>query len=159
MAVVLYYIDGYSQSEVAVFLEMSVDAVKKQLQRARNRLQERMIAMVRDDLQKRRPSKDNRFVQAVQLFASLQGAAEESELTTIELMVIDGIDIDGQNEDGQTLLHWAAQQGRTDAVELLIQHGAALDILDRAGKTPLQAAEERGQTEVAALLRRHGATE
>ncbi|HET9222088.1 MAG TPA: sigma-70 family RNA polymerase sigma factor, partial [Roseiflexaceae bacterium] len=108
-AVILYYIDGYSQHEVAAFLELSVDAVKKQLQRARERLQERMLAMVRDDLRKRRPSKDNRFVQAVRLFSSLQAAAEESELTTIELMLVDGVDIDAQNEAGHTLLHWAAQ--------------------------------------------------
>jgi RNA polymerase sigma factor (sigma-70 family) len=159
LAVILYYIDGYSQNEVAAFLEMSVDAVKKQLQRARNRLQERMIAMVRDDLQKHRPSKDNRFVQAVRLFASLQAAAEESELTTIELMLVDGVDIDAQNEAGETLLHWAAQQGRADAVELLIRHGAALSIRDRSGKTPLRAAVERGYAEVAELLRRHGAEE
>jgi RNA polymerase sigma factor (sigma-70 family) len=158
-AVILYYIDGYSQNEVAAFLEMSVDAVKKQLQRARERLQERMIAMVRDDLQKRRPSKDNRFVHAVRLFTSLRAAAEESELSTIELMLVDGVDIDAQNEDGQTLLHWAAQQGRADAVELLIHHGAALNIQDKSGKTPLQAAVERGHTEAAELLRQRGAIE
>ena len=132
---------------------------KKQLQRARSRLQEGMLAMVQDDLQKRRPSKDNRFVQAVRLFSSLHAAAEESELTTIELLLLDGVDIDAQNEDGWTLLHWAAQQGRADAVELLIQHGAALGIRDRAGKTPLQVAKERGQMETGALLCRHGATE
>jgi RNA polymerase sigma-70 factor (ECF subfamily) len=158
-AVILYYIDGYSQNEVAVFLELSVDAVKKQLQRARVRLQERMLAMVRDDLQKRRPSKDNRFVQAVRLFSSLPAAAEESELTTIELMLVDGVDIDAQNEVGQTLLHWAVQQGRADAVELLIRHGAALDIQDKSGHTPLRTAVEHGYVEIAQLLRRHGATE
>ena len=156
-AVILYYIDGYSQNEVAAFLELSVDAVKKQLQRARERLQERMIAMVRDDLRKRRPSKDNRFVQAVRLFSSLQATAEESELTTIELMLVDGVDIDAQNEAGQTLLHWAAQRGRLDAVELLIRHGAALDIEDKSGQTPLQSALERGHAEVAELLRGRGA--
>jgi RNA polymerase sigma factor (sigma-70 family) len=152
-AVILYYIDGYSQNEVAAFLELSVDAVKKQLQRARERLHERMIAMVHEDLRKRRPSKDNRFVQAVRLFSSLQAAAEESELATIELMLIDGVDLDAQNEEGQTLLHWAAQQGRLDAVELLLHHGAAPDIVDKSGQTPLQSAVERGHTLVAELLR------
>ena len=115
--------------------------------------------MVRDDLRKRRPSKDNRFVQAVRLFSSLSAAAEESELTTIELMLVDGVDIDAQNEAGQTLLHWAAQQGRLDAVELLLRHGAALDIEDNSGQTPLQVATERGQAEIVALLRQHGAIE
>jgi ankyrin repeat protein len=74
-------------------------------------------------------------------------------------MLVDGVDLDAQNEDDQTLLHWAAQQGRVGAVELLFQHGAALDIRDKAGKTPLQVAVECGQTQVAALLRQHGAIE
>jgi hypothetical protein len=68
---------------------------KKQLQRARSRLQEGMLAMVQDDLQKRRPSKDNRFVQAVRLFSSLHAAAE-SELTAIEKQLRDGVDINAQ---------------------------------------------------------------
>jgi RNA polymerase sigma factor (sigma-70 family) len=151
-AVILYYIDGYSQHECAAFRELSVDAVKKQLQRAREILQERLLAMVRDDLRKRRPSKDNRFVQAVRLFSSLQAAAEESELTTIELMLVDGVDIDAQNEAGQTLLHWAAQQGRADAVELLVRHGAGLDVEDKTGRTPLQTALESGHVQIAELL-------
>ncbi len=54
-ATILYYIDGYSQREVATFLEVSVDAVKKQLQRARSQLQEWMIQMMQDDLHSHRP--------------------------------------------------------------------------------------------------------
>ncbi|HET9223205.1 MAG TPA: ankyrin repeat domain-containing protein, partial [Roseiflexaceae bacterium] len=72
--------------------------------------------------------------------------------TTIELMLVDGVDIDAQNEAGHTLLHWAAQQRRADAVALLIRHGAALDIKDKSGQTPLQTALERGYTEIAELL-------
>lgn len=156
MATVLYYINGYSQSEVAAFLDVSVDAIKKRLQRARNQLQERMLAMARDNLRKQRPSQDDQFVQAVQLFMSLHAAAEQSQLTTIELMLVDGVDVGTINEDGQTLLHWAVQQGHREAVELLVTHGAPLNIRDRFGKTPLGEAMERGYEELAEVLRQHG---
>ena len=158
-ATLLYYVDGYSQREVAAFLEVSVDAVKKQLQRARRRLQERMMDMVRDDLHRHRPSKDDRLVRAVQLFASLHVAAEESQLDTVELMLIDGVDIDARDEEGRTLLHWTARHGHLDAAELLVNRQAALNIRDRSGQTPLQAAVERGHEAVANLLRRHGGCE
>jgi RNA polymerase sigma factor (sigma-70 family) len=153
-ATVLYYIDGYSQSEVADFLEVSVDAVKKRLQRAREQLQERMIDMVRENLQEQRPSKDGEFVKSVRLSIALKMTAEQSQLGTIEQMLVDGVGIDARDEDGQTFLHWAVRQDHLDAVGLLVERGADLDIEDESGKTPLQMAEEMGHQEVANLLRR-----
>jgi RNA polymerase sigma factor (sigma-70 family) len=156
MATVLYYIDGYSQNEVAEFLEVSVDAVKKRLQRARERLQERMVEMVQENLQGQRPSKDDEFVKSVQLFNSLEATAQYSQLMSIEQMLVDGVGVGARDENGQTLLHWAALHGYLDAVELLIQHKADLHARDNAGKTPSQIAEEMGHSEVVDLLRRHG---
>jgi RNA polymerase sigma factor (sigma-70 family) len=156
MATVLYYIDGYSQNEVAEFLEVSVDAVKKRLQRARERLQERMVEMVQENLQGQRPSKDDEFVKSVQLFNSLEATAQYSQLMSIEQMLVDGVGVDARDENGQTLLHWAALHGYLDAVELLIQHKADLHARDNAGKTPSQIAEEMGHSEVVDLLRLHG---
>ncbi len=115
--------------------------------------------MVRDDLHRRRPSQDDRLVRAVHLFASLHVAAEESQLDTVELMLIDGVDIDARDEEGRTLLHWAARHGHLDVIELLVNRQAALNIRDRSGQTPLQAAVARGHEAVAELLRRHGGRE
>jgi RNA polymerase sigma-70 factor (ECF subfamily) len=159
LVAVLCYIDGYSQREVAVFLEVSVDAVKKRLQRARGRLQERMLAMVRDDLHRHRPSRDDRLVRATSLFTSLTTTAEESQLTTIELMLVDGLDIDARDEAGRTLLHWAAEHGHLDAVELLVDRGANLGVRDASGMTALRAAAARGHEAVAELLRGRGGVE
>ncbi len=156
MATVLYYIDGYSQNEVAEFLGISVDAVKKRLQRAREQLQERMVEMVQENLQEQRPSRDDEFAKSVQLFDSLEATAQYSQLMSIEQMLIDGVGIDARDENGRTLLHWAAQHGYLDAVELLIQHKADLHTRDDAGQTSLQIAEEMGHGEVVDLLRRHG---
>ena len=46
VATTLYYINGYSQKEVADFLDVPVSTVKSRLHTSRNRLRERMLAMV-----------------------------------------------------------------------------------------------------------------
>jgi len=46
----LYYIDGYSQQEIAAFLGIPTTTVKNRLYTARKRLKERMLDMIRDTL-------------------------------------------------------------------------------------------------------------
>jgi RNA polymerase sigma factor (sigma-70 family) len=47
----LYYIDGYSQNEIAAFLEVPTSTVKSRLYASRKQLKERILDMVRDALQ------------------------------------------------------------------------------------------------------------
>ncbi len=49
VATSLFYINGYSQQEIANFLEVPVKTVKSRLLTSRTRLKERMIAMVEDE--------------------------------------------------------------------------------------------------------------
>lgn len=153
LATVLYYIDGYSQEEVADFLEVPVTAVKKRLQRARDELRERMVDMVRDNLQAERPSNDDQFLQSTRLAVMLETAALESQLGLLEALLVDGIDVNARHRDGQTLLHWAAQQGHLEAAEMLLHYGADPHCRDRFGRTALQWAVEKGHRQVARLLR------
>ncbi len=46
----LFYINGYSQSDIAEFLEVPAGTIKSRLAASRNRLKERMIKMVSDEL-------------------------------------------------------------------------------------------------------------
>ena len=57
MATTLFYINGYSQKEVAGFLEVPVSTVNARLQAARGRLKERMMNMVSEEM-KGRPLSD-----------------------------------------------------------------------------------------------------
>lgn len=50
MVVTLFYINGYSQEEIAGFLEVPVTTVKNRLHTSRTRLRERMINMVADEM-------------------------------------------------------------------------------------------------------------
>jgi len=55
----LFYIDGYSQNEIADFLEVPVTTVKKRLHDARNRMKGRLMNMVKETLEQHAP--DDRF--------------------------------------------------------------------------------------------------
>ncbi len=54
----LFYINGYSQNDIAEFLEVPVTTVKKRLYNSRERLKERMIIMVDETLKKYPLSED-----------------------------------------------------------------------------------------------------
>ncbi|MHC4716683.1 MAG: RNA polymerase sigma factor [Planctomycetota bacterium] len=54
-ATTLYYINGYSQNDIARFLEVPVTTVRGRLHSARRRLKGRMMAMVKETLESRRP--------------------------------------------------------------------------------------------------------
>ncbi len=60
----LFYIDGYSQEEIARFLDVPVNTVKSRLHAARTRLKERMVGMVRTMLKEHRLSDD--FMKSIQ---------------------------------------------------------------------------------------------
>jgi RNA polymerase sigma factor (sigma-70 family) len=59
----LFYINGYSQKDIADFLEVPVGTVKNRLTASRGRLKERMLKMVKDTLHTNAP--DERFDRAV----------------------------------------------------------------------------------------------
>ncbi len=63
--VVLFYLGGYAQVEVARFLGIPPTTVNNRLHAARGRLRRSMLAMVEDDLHGGRPSRDPRFVASV----------------------------------------------------------------------------------------------
>ena len=63
MATTLFYINGYSQNDIADFLELPLTTVKKRLHDSRNQLKERMIHMVEQTLHQNAP--DERFSKKV----------------------------------------------------------------------------------------------
>ena len=158
VVVVLFYIGEQAQDEIARFLGVPVTTVKKRLQAARARLQERLLEMVRDTLGEHAPSRDTRFIDTIQFASALDTAAADADLTLVEMLLLDQMDVDEADRDGRTLLSWAAQQGHGEIVELLLRHGAQINARDRMGKTPLGRALGAGQRAVAEVLRRAGAT-
>jgi cytohesin len=67
-----------------------------------------------------------------------------------------GADVNTQDDEGLTPLHWAAKEGNQDIVKLLIAWGADVRVKSRKGLTPLDWAAEQGHQDIVALLKQHG---
>lgn len=150
--VVLYHIDGYSQTEIADFLELKTNTVKKRIQRGRESMQKDLIGVFKEDLKSIRPSKDDRFIKTINLYLTFDAAAKSGQLDLLEQMLVDGVDIDARDTKDRTLLHWAVETDHVEAVRLLLKYGADQRIADRFGKTAHQLAKKRKNPAVLRLF-------
>ena len=67
-------------------------------------------------------------------------------------MIAKGVNIDAQDKDQLTPLHWAASGGCTEIVELLVTNGADVNAKTVQGQTPLQLATIYKRDEVVKIL-------
>ena len=63
--VALYYMSAYTQTDIAAYLEVSVDTVKRRLREGRALLQEGFLQALRDELRDHRPSRDETLKERV----------------------------------------------------------------------------------------------
>ena len=150
--VVLYHIDGYSQGEIADFLELKVNTVKKRIQRGRENMQKDLMGLFENDLKRLRPSKDDRLIRTINLYMTFDAAAKSGQLDLLEQMLVDGVEIDAKDASGRTLLHWAVENDHAEAVRLLLKYGADRNITDRSRRTAFQSARKRGNPAILHLF-------
>ena len=81
----------------------------------------------------------------------LHYAADEGHTEVVELLIANGVEVNGKDEDGRIPLHFAANSGHKEVVELLIANGADVNARDDDGGTPLDYTDD----ETADLLRKH----
>ena len=74
----------------------------------------------------------------------------------VKLLLAQKADVNAQDKNGSTPLHWAAAGGLPDMAELLFTYNADVNIQDTKGRTTLKIAEESGQREMALLISQHG---
>ena len=127
-AIMLFYISGYSQKEIAGFLEVPVTTVDNRLRASRKKLKatlqsERMITMLKDTLSENAPSRDDSLVNAV----GICNAAQAGDLQRVqEILAIKPElatqDIASNNEHQP--IHLAAEEGHTEIVRVLLKAGA-----------------------------------
>jgi hypothetical protein len=84
-------------------------------------------------------------------------AIEKGNKNLIEFALHAGADINAQDKDGYTRLHWATFIGNKDIVELLLKAGADVNKADNYGKTSLHKAARKGYKDIVELLLQHGA--
>jgi RNA polymerase sigma factor (sigma-70 family) len=71
LVTVLFYVEGYSQQEIADYLEIPISTIKKRLFDARQTFKGRMRHMVQEHLQQTKPSQDDHFANAVEFFMAV----------------------------------------------------------------------------------------
>ena len=76
-ATTLFYVNGYSQRDIAAFLEVPVGTVKSRLAASRKRLKRRMMTMVADGLQACKPGPD--FVKQIKEVIDLRKAGKDAD--------------------------------------------------------------------------------
>ena len=82
--------------------------------------------------------------------ASLHRAAYNKHKEIIELLITNGVDVNGKNDAAETPLHLATTK---EIAELLIANGADVNAATNRGTTPLDWA---ANGEIASLIRKHG---
>lgn len=126
----LYYISGYSQAEVAEFLDVPITTIKKRLHTARNRLREMLIDLVEDSLREHRPSRDELF--ATRVIEILKAARAGDATRVKQLLEQDPRLLAARDPLGNTALILAVNSGNNEITELLMAAGVKPDIYEAA---------------------------
>ena len=74
----------------------------------------------------------------------LVDAVKRTDAAAVRALLQKRVDVNAQEIDGSTALHWAVQQGRVDLVNLLIGSGANVKATNRYGVAPLSLACTNG---------------
>ena len=145
-AITLRYLGEHSSQEIADYLDISVSAIKKRLQRAKARLQERMLPMLEETLRERAPSKDARFAEYNALLVRLTQQLERNEdVRAAYLAHYDGYRTDGfgTKDDiwSSLTLHLVYADAKMDSLatgrrEFVAQFGTPLLVVEAPQNAP-----------------------
>ncbi|MBI3971847.1 MAG: sigma-70 family RNA polymerase sigma factor [Chloroflexi bacterium] len=164
----LFYLAGYSQREIAEYLEVLVSTVKKRLFDARAHLRS-ATAIAHESRRTQRPDAGERSSRVVQLALAVRaGDVDRAEAlldSTPELVNTHIESAHGAARAvpgarplaGYTPLHHAALAGNTQLAELLLSRGADVSARSEGSETALHLAAVMDEPEIAALLFEHGA--
>ncbi|KAK7417582.1 hypothetical protein QQZ08_011563 [Neonectria magnoliae] len=91
------------------------------------------------------------------LVNSIGREADKDEQDMLRALISCGLDVNTQDSDYTTALHFAAARGVMPVIEILLEAGADPNIRDDTGTTPLARAIDWGDIDVIRYLVEHGA--
>ena len=129
----LYYVNAYSQKEIAAFLEIPLGTVKTRLHHARRKLKTRINLL--NDITAKRPSSGAEFTDKVM---RLFEAAKAGDIALVRSLLQSDSRLANASGHIRTslwgadahALHVAVMHGRKDIIDLLLAHGADINARD-----------------------------
>lgn len=100
---------------------------------------------------------ENHGVSSESISAALRCAVAQGRDEMLQLLIENGADVHGENEQGSTALHVAAHEGRIDLLRLLIEKGADVQKISDDWGSALTAAAQAAAFDCAKLLLENGA--
>ena len=100
------------------------------------------------------------LVSATQLWAAgipLVDAVKKGDAAVVRALLRQGTNVNAQEADGSTALHWAAHLDDLETADALIRASAAVNVVNDAGATPLWLATENGSAVMVGRLLEAGA--
>jgi RNA polymerase sigma factor (sigma-70 family) len=155
IALLLFYVGGYSLAEIATLLNVPVTTVKKRLQYGRQRLKVRGSEFLHDSLEEIRPSSDSQFARRMRLLFIGDALAAEGHRAVDDLLKVDGVEEWMHAVDLHSLRQAVTQAGYRSLLEALLLDGVDPDDPDADGYTPLAWAAEYGDPETVSRLLPH----
>jgi RNA polymerase sigma factor (sigma-70 family) len=163
-AVELFHLDGFSQREVAEFLDVPVSTVKKRLYDARKNLKKGLRKMAPTKTPEKRPSQDDGFQRRVQFFIAIR----TRDFNTLSKLIEQDARLFDAKTDPDvapelwwsrdiTAVFWAVQTGDHELLKFLLDRGAGTEGIARSSDTPLHHAVMMGDHKLVELLIDKGA--
>jgi len=149
---VLYYLEDASIKTIAKKMDLSVNVVKKRLQRGRVKLKSMVSKSLKEDFETEIKRYSESILEHTHLSKAMQQAALLGQVGLAEAMMMDGINVNEPDIQGRTLLHWAAESGNKEMAKQLIRYGAEIRKEDKMGMTPADCARRSGNRNLLSLL-------
>ena len=165
LAIALFYVEGYSQQEIAAFLEVPVSTVKKRLFDARHNLKERIVPTMQAELKTGKPSQNAEFKTQIDFFLALR----DHDLDRIRKLIAQYPDLLQVQTEwkmalghhywplGSTALHLTAATGDAPLLTYLLTQPIDVNQKNGYGMTALHLAAMMKQPATAQLLLDRGA--
>lgn len=163
LPVLLFYLAGYAQAEIATIMELPLTTIKKRLFHARRRLRVLMEDIMQEQMRERQPAPDAQFARMIQFFI----AVRTGDIANVRAYLDQApalIDAHERWDDTTALryglpvvssftaLHRAAYNDDPALVAFLLDRRAEVDARTRSGQTPLHLAVQLDHPAIVALL-------
>jgi uncharacterized protein len=79
-------------------------------------------------------------------------AAQRGDIDALTALVAGGANINEQDEQGWTALHWSAGKGDLQVIKFLLEHQADMTLTGRDNRTPLMVAQAASNRDAGSLI-------